>query len=168
MKTMFDNVISLYQENLLTLQIVSFFVSVILLSFVVYFIVRSNIVGEKIDEFADILGKADISRRRSLKAWKQIQKRLKTKDNTQIKLAVIETDRILDEILKKSGYKGETMDERLKQVSAEQISNISEILQAHKIRHRLASEPDFKLTSGEAESIIEIYKRVFQEFGLID
>lgn len=165
---MLNNIISLYQENLLTLQIISFFISVILLFFVVYFIVKLNIVGEKVDEFADILGKADISRRRSLKAWKQIQKRLKTKNDVQIKLAVIETDRIFDEILKKSGYKGETADERLKQVSAEQISNINEILQARRIRNRIASEPDFKLTPGEAESVIEIYKRAFQESGLID
>ena len=168
MKSMFDNIISWYQENLLMFQIISFFISVVLLSFVIYFIVRLNIVGEKVDDFFDILGKADISRRRSLKAWKQIQKRLKTKNDTQIKLAVIETDRIFDEILKKSGYQGQTADERLRQITSEQVSNIGEILQARRIRNRLASEPDFKITPGEAESIIEIYKKAFQEFGLID
>lgn len=165
---MLGAIISLYQENLLTFQIISFFISVILLFFVVYFIVKLNIVGEKVDEFADILGKADISRRRSLKAWKQIQKRLKTKDDAQIKLAVIEADRIFDEILKRSGYQGGTADERLKQITPEQLSNIAEVLQARRIRNRLASEQDFKLTIGEAESLIEIYKKAFQEFGLID
>jgi hypothetical protein len=165
---MINDIIVWHQANLLTFQIISFFVSVVLLSFVVYFIIRLNIVGEKIDDFVDILGKADISQRRSLKAWKQIQKRLKTKNNAQLKLAVIEADRILDEILKRSGYQGGTADERLKQITLEQLSNISEILQARRIRNRIALEPDFEISPGEAESLIEIYKKAFQEFGLID
>ena len=56
----------------------------------------------------------------------------------------------------------------MRQITSEQVSNIGEILQARRIRNRLASEPDFKITPGEAESIIEIYKKTFQEFGLID
>ena len=60
------------------------------------------------------------------------------------------------------------MSDRLKQIVPAQLSNISEIWQAHKIRNRIVHEPDFKLARGEAWMCIEIYKKAFQEFGLID
>jgi len=165
---MLNNIIFWYRENLLMFQIVSFFISVILLFLSVYFIAKTNIIDKKVNEFIDILGKADISRRRLLKAWKQIQKRLKIGSEAQLKLAIIEADKILDEILKKSGYQGENMSDRLKQITPAQISNIEEIWQAHKIRNRIVHEPDFSISRNEAKNILEIYKKAFQESGLID
>lgn len=116
----------------------------------------------------DVFHNKDIGKRRSLKAWKQIQKRLKTKEPDQLKLAVFEADRILNEILKMSGYPGKNLDERLEIITFAQISNIEEIRQAHKLRDRIVSEPAFNITPNETAIIIEIYKKVFQELNLIE
>ncbi len=79
-----------------------------------------------------------------------------------------EADRILDELLKKSGYVGKNMDERLGQVNSAQLSNINDAWSAHKIKQRVLKEEDFHINKQEAELIINIYKKSFQEFDLID
>ena len=147
---------------------IAFFISFVLFWLIVYYIARLNLIGERVESFFDVIGKEELSRRRAVKAWKQIQKRLKIGGEAQLKLAIIEADKILDEILKKSGYQGENMSDRLKQITPAQISNIEEIWQAHKIRNRIVHEPDFSILSNEAENIIEIYEKTFKESGLID
>jgi hypothetical protein len=149
-------------------QIVSLFISLIFLSFIIYFIAKLNIIGDKIEYYLDILGAKNISKRRTLKAWKQIQKRLKTGEANQLKLAILECDRILHEIFKMAGYRGENLDEIFEQITETQISNVKEIRQVHKLRHRIANEPDFILSQNEAIIAVEIYKKTFQELGLID
>lgn len=164
---MIRNIISFFVENLLIFQIISLFISTVLLGFIIYFIAKLNIIGEKVENFIEILGAKDISKRRTLKVWKQIQKRLKTGELNQFKLAILETDRILFEVLKMSGYKGKNLDEIFEQITEAQLSNIKEIRLAHRLRHRIATEPDFYLSQNETEMAIEIYKKVFQELNLI-
>ncbi len=165
---MIANFINFISENLLLIQFISLFVSGILLFLSIYFLAKSDIVGEDIEHFIGVFTNKDINKRRSLRAWKQIQKRLKTKETDQLKLAILEADRILNEILKMAGYPGKNLDERLEQINSAQISNIEELRQAHKLKNRLISEPDFIITPNETEIIIEIYKKAFQELNLIE
>lgn len=165
---MIANFIKFILDNLLLIQFISFLISGILLFLSIYFLVRINIIGEEFEHLLGVLTSKDISKRRGLKAWKQIQKRLKSKEEKQLKLAVIEADIILNEILKMAGYPGKNLEERLEQISSEQLSNIEEIRQAHKLKTRLVSEPDFSITPNEAGIIIEIYKKAFQELQLIE
>lgn len=142
--------------------------SLVFLWLIIYFLLRAQFLKGKKISFFDVIGKADISRRRSVKAWKQVLKRMDANDEANLKLAIIEADKILDEVLKIAGYKGENMSDRLKQINSAQISNIEEIWQAHKIRNRIVHEPDFHIPRGEAWMLIEIYKKSLQELGLLD
>jgi len=162
------NFINFISENLLAIQLISFFISAVLLGFTIYFLVKINLIGEEVEHYLGVLAGADVSKRRTLKAWKQIQKRLKTKKESQLKLAILEADQILNEILRMAGYPGKNLDERLEQINSAQLSNIEEIKQAHKLKNRIVSEPDFIITPNEAGIIIDIYKKAFQELNLIE
>jgi len=165
---MIANFINFISENLLLIQFLSLFISGILLFFSIYFLVKTGIVGQDIEHYIGVFTSKDICKRRSLMAWKQIQKRLKTGKADRLKLAILEADRILNEILKMAGYPGKNLDERLEQADSAQISNIEELRQAHKLKNRLVSEPDFVITRNEAEIIIDIYKKALQELNLIE
>ncbi len=162
-----SSIIIFFSENIVLFQFISLFISGILLAFVIYYLVKLNFVGERLEHYIDVLGSKNISKRRTLRAWKQIRKRLKTKNESQFKLAILEADRILNEILKMAGYKGKDLDEILKQITPAQLSNINEIWQVHKLRNRISSEPDFLISLNEAEIAIDIYKKAFQELNLI-
>lgn len=84
------------------------------------------------------------------------------------KLAIIEADIILDGILKKKGYAGNSLGERLKSISPQQLSTLNDAWEAHKIRNNIAhAGSDFVLTKRLLEETISKYQRVFSEFGEI-
>jgi hypothetical protein len=83
------------------------------------------------------------------------------------KLAIIEADIILDDILKKGGYAGNSLGERLRSISSSQLQSLDDAWEAHKIRNRIAHDgADFVLTKRLAEDTINRYRRVFTEFGV--
>lgn len=83
------------------------------------------------------------------------------------KLAIIEADIILDEVLKQQGYAGASLGERLKSVAPSQLQSLQDAWEAHKVRNRIAHEgADFVLTHRIAEETIQRYRRVFAEFGI--
>lgn len=83
------------------------------------------------------------------------------------KLAIIEADIILDEILKDAGYLGASLGERLKSINPSQLESLDDAWQAHKVRNLVAhGGADFILTRRLAEDTIKQYRRVFYEFGI--
>jgi len=83
------------------------------------------------------------------------------------KLAIIEADIILDDVLKQRGYVGNSLGERLRTITPSQLSSIDDAWEAHKVRNRIAHDgADFVLTKRMAEQTIAQYRRVFSEFGI--
>ncbi|MEY2665686.1 MAG: hypothetical protein RLZZ480_791 [Candidatus Parcubacteria bacterium] len=83
------------------------------------------------------------------------------------KLAIIEADIILDDLLKQRGYAGSSLGERLKSISPTSLASLSDAWEAHKVRNRIAHEgADFVLTKRIAEETISRYRKVFNEFGV--
>jgi len=150
---------------------VKFFSAVISLLFftgIVILIFRLNLVGEKAREYSEALSGEAAGKKRTVKVWKEIVANLESGDPARRKYAVIEADKVLDELLKMSGYHGEDMGERLKQITSAQLSNIEDIWQAHKVRNRIAHESDFQVGASDAERIIDAYGRAFRQLKLID
>ena len=146
----------------------SLIISALLLWGIIYCINKLTFINMKVERYMDILGVGNLLKHRSIRGWIQIQRRLKLGDEDNLKLAITEADRILDELLKRSGYMGKNMDDRLSQITSVQLSNIVDAWSAHKIRQRILKEKDFHINRQEAEIIINIYKKAFQEFDLID
>ena len=83
------------------------------------------------------------------------------------KLAIIEADIILDDVLKERGYAGTSLGERLKGISPHQLASLQDAWEAHKVRNQIAHQgADFVLTKRTAQETITRYRRVFAEFGV--
>ncbi len=83
------------------------------------------------------------------------------------KLAIIEADIILDEILKEKGYAGISLGERLRSISPTQLESLDDAWEAHKVRNQIAhGGADFILTHKLAQDTIKQYRRVFHELGV--
>lgn len=162
-----NSIVNFTYINLSVFRFFSIVISAFFLAIIIYLNIILNLTGEKIEHWIDVVGSENISKRRSIKAWKQIQKRLKIGNQIQLKLAILEADRVLEEMFKLAGYPGRNMDERLVQLTSAELSNIEDIRQVHQIRHRIVREPDFSLTLAEAKQALQVYKKAFIEFGLI-
>jgi hypothetical protein len=84
------------------------------------------------------------------------------------RLAIIEADIILEELLTKLGYPGLTIGDKLKQASPQFFKTIEDAWKAHKVRNEIAHRgSDFILTKRLARETIEQYRRVFEEHDVI-
>lgn len=100
--------------------------------------------------------------------WSEIQKHLDSGTPNDWKLAIIESDIILGEILHEAGYAGLTIGDQLKSASASNFATLQDAWDAHRIRNRIAHEgADFVLTQLSAKEAVIKYKRVFKEFGVL-
>jgi hypothetical protein len=102
-----------------------------------------------------------------VKKWEKIRERLEKGWEPEAKLALIEADQLLDDLLKRMGYAGEGIGERLKQIDSGVLPNVDQIWEAHKIRNNLVHDPDYKLSLGRARRAIAIYEQAFKHFEAI-
>ena len=96
--------------------------------------------------------------------WLELLARVKTPDG--MILAVIDADKLLDEALKKRGFSGKTMGERL--VAAQRsMKDNDAVWYAHKLRNRLVHEPDVRLKKDEAQNALAGFKKGLHDLGAL-
>lgn len=102
------------------------------------------------------------------KKWQRVIDHLDSANQSDWKLAIIEADIMLNEMLDSMGYHGDTVSEKLKQIEKSDFLTIDKAWEAHKVRNQIAHEgASFVLTKKEAVRVIELYKEVFEEFYFI-
>lgn len=100
--------------------------------------------------------------------WDVIIDHVNSNRPAEWKIAILEADNMLDELVKRVGYEGETLGERLKAIDPSEFATLEGAWEAHKIRNQIAhSGTDFQLTEREVRRVINLYERVFKEFNFI-
>jgi len=100
--------------------------------------------------------------------WQKVTEHINSKNPSDWKLAILEADIILDEMLDKMGYHGETMGEKLKMIEPSDFTSLGSAWEAHKIRNLIAHEgSDFLINEREAQRVIRLFQEVFEEFKYI-
>jgi len=99
--------------------------------------------------------------------WEEIQRHLNSTKEAEWKFAVIEADNLVDHVLKSSGYPGDTMGDRLKNIDKSQIVTLDGLWEAHKIRNRLAHEQSYFLRYGEAKRAVQLYEKTLKELNAL-
>jgi hypothetical protein len=100
--------------------------------------------------------------------WAKVEEYIASAHPSDWKIAILEADNILDEIVKRMGYPGETLGERMKHIEASDFPMLDEAWEVHKIRNQIAHKgTDYPLTRTEAENVIDVYHRLFKELGYL-
>lgn len=100
--------------------------------------------------------------------WAEIQRHIRDDNPNSWKIAIIEADIFLEEILTTAGYVGATIGEKLKGANPNSFTTVQDAWEAHKIRNEIAhASGDFVLTRRAAQETLTRYERVFREFGAI-
>ncbi|NQV88333.1 MAG: hypothetical protein HQ402_02160 [Parcubacteria group bacterium] len=100
--------------------------------------------------------------------WIRVSDHINSENPNDWRLAILESDIILEELLDKMGYRGESIGDKLKTIEKSDFTTIDNAWEAHKIRNSIAHEGgDFLITQREARRVIELYASVFREFYFI-
>ncbi|HDH31177.1 MAG TPA: hypothetical protein ENH26_00135 [Candidatus Wolfebacteria bacterium] len=109
--------------------------------------------------YQEIMRHREIIRRK----WEKLLEKIKSGDERDLRLAIIEADNLVDEILIRHGYSGKDMGERLKSIHPSEIENLDDLWKAHKIRNRIAHESEFHIAQVEAKKIITVYHKTLKD-----
>lgn len=151
--------------------VLSWLVSFLLIFGIIYAYIRHGQLGDVMTEilrrqeeaFAR-LHKKDVKNLR----WQDVLAHVESDRPNDWKLAIIEADIILGEMLDKLGYAGSTIGEKLKSASPTSFTTINQAWRAHNVRNRIAHEgADFSLSQHEAKQTISEYRMVFEEFDFV-
>lgn len=100
--------------------------------------------------------------------WQTVGKYYNSANQSDWKLAIIEADIMLYDVLDKSGFQGETIGEMLKNTDRSKLATLDLAWSAHKIRNEVAHQGlDYVLSRSKVEEAIGDYEKVFDELDFI-
>ncbi|MDB5254040.1 MAG: protein of unknown function with transrane region [Parcubacteria group bacterium] len=100
--------------------------------------------------------------------WERVVEHSNSINSADWRLAIIEADIMLDEILIEKGYHGDSLGERLKSIDKSDLLSLDNAWEAHKTRNQIAHlGADFNLSERDTKRTVSLYESVFKEFKVI-
>ncbi len=101
--------------------------------------------------------------------WQVVLDHVNSESPAEWKLAILEADNILDEILEDQGYVGKTLADKLKTMSRTKVASYDDIWEAHKLRNQIAhgGAIDMDLSKKMARDTIAKFGNAFKELGYL-
>ena len=152
---------------LLFFMIIGGTITALLLAGILYITIRtSQIRNQEAERIRKAIPK-DVEPVRN-ERWEKVMEHVSSEHPSDWRIAIMEADILLDEVITRIGYQGDTLGEKLKQVARGDMVSLDSAWEAHKIRNQIAHEGgDYILTKREAARVIELYRTVFNEFNVI-
>lgn len=151
----------------LSLQILGGILSLVFLAAIIILIHRGGAFERHIQHLWISWNVSPLPKRRMAKRWLAIKELMRQDNPEGWRAAILGADAILDEIVKRLGYNGDTFEERLKNATEYQFPSIEDAWRAHEISKFLEVDSSYTLTRGVAEKTIEIYRNIFRDTGII-
>ena len=153
-------------QNLDTLKTVMVSLTGIVFLLLVIVVVKLNRLMPKRIDIAKIIAPPSPASSAVNARWEEVQRHITSTREAEWKFAVIEADKVVDDILKNS-FPGETMGERLMNISQGQLETLNGLWEAHKIRNRLVHDANYFLRYAEAKRAVILYERTLKELHAI-
>jgi hypothetical protein len=99
--------------------------------------------------------------------WNAIVKRAGSNPPQSYSLAIIDADKLTDEALKRLGFQGEHMADRLEHLNSMNMRTLEALWRVHRLRNELVHAPDFEISDVDAREVLEVYQRFLKELGVI-
>lgn len=127
--------------------------------------VEDEYYNPKVEVAYDDEGQVD---KETEKKWRLVMEHMESQNPNDWRQAVMEADIMLSDLLTRLGYRGEGIGEQLKRVEKGDFATLNDAWEAHKVRNRLAHDGTaYAFSKHDALSVINMYKRVFEEFMYI-
>jgi hypothetical protein len=142
--------------------------TVVVLADIILLLIQRGLSGDIRDTLIGMNIPPELSTRKNKlkKKWEKIKSRLESKNESEYKVAIIEADNVIDDLIARMGYDGNNMAERLDSINPGQIDNIEDLRVAHKVRNRIIHEDGFKLSLEETKNVLGYYEKFLDEFDV--
>lgn len=107
------------------------------------------------------------TKRGDVKAWRAIEDRIKTNQQSQLKAAVLEADQMTYKALELQGYNGDNFLERLAQVPQGAFSSTHIIQDVHAISNKIVHGDNILLTQEQTKDILGVYEKFLKNIDYL-
>lgn len=156
-----------------TIGILSAVFSVIFLGIIIFSLVRMYEIqvfdkNEINHEIHEALAKQKERDRNANPKWQYILTLMESPNASDWRVAIIEADSMMEDVLKEKGLSGETVSELLEGAKESGFRSIQDAWDAHLVRNKIAHEGiDFPISQIEGRRVIKMYQNFFEELRVI-
>lgn len=156
-------------QLILQVKTVALYLSVVLMAVAIYFIVQfQKLFQQKMELMKSLIRTPETASGGGvISKWGEIVRHFESVKEAEWKFAIIEADKLVDDLLKQAGYPGDTMGERLMNIEKGQLLSLQGLWEAHKIRNKLAHDTNYFLRYAEARQAVKFYEEAIRELGVI-
>jgi hypothetical protein len=155
------------QDTLFPVKIVFVFLAAFFLVAVIYFMLNSSWLQYKfLEDVTEFFSWQAYGQRELQKQLAKIRGRSKSGVETDYKLAIIDADDFLAEILENRGYEGKDFKDTLSRAGRLITPILDDVLRAHETRNSVVYDPNFKLTADQAKKILDTYESAIKDIGM--
>jgi hypothetical protein len=155
------------QDALFPVKIVCIAFAIFFFVFVIYFMINSSWLHYKfLEDVSEFFSWQAYGAREMSKQWDKIKKRTESGTESDYKLAIIDADDFLGQVLDNRGYEGKDFQETIEK-AGKLISQVkNDILNAHEVRNSIVYDPDYKLSAEQAKKILGVYESAINNIGM--
>ena len=147
----------------------AFILSVLCVAGIIYSLRKLSVINEEENKIfnPDYIDEDDIVEPKN-ERWEKILKLANSPNSSDWRMAIIEADTMLEELLRSIGYQGESLGDMLRSVDKTEFLTIEDAWEAHKMRNAVAhSGGTFRLNERETKHTVSLFEKVFNEFDVI-
>lgn len=148
--------------------VIGYALSVIGLFVIIYATVRIFELREREGEYYRTVIAAPTALGGAHPRWEHIESLVESATPSAWREAIIEADIMLDDLLARQGYAGDSVGEKLKAADPARFTTLQDAWEAHKVRNQIAHEGSaFVLTEALTRRTIARFESVLHEFKVI-
>lgn len=95
--------------------------------------------------------------------WRAILKKASLGSADSLRIAVIEADSLVNDVLGQLGFEGKHMADRLINLNPDNYSTLNALWRAHRVRNDLVHTPGFFLSPEDAQKLLSDYEAFLKE-----
>jgi len=155
------------------LGIISSIISILAIAIIIFSLVRMREIQlyekREIDhEIHEALLRDKEKERTENPRWHYILTLIESSNESDWRVAIIEADTMLEEVLRGKGFSGETVSELLEGARSSGYTTIQSAWDAHIVRNQIAHQgSEFPLSQVEGRRVIKMFQNTFEELGAI-
>ncbi|MDO8264940.1 MAG: hypothetical protein Q7T34_01055 [Candidatus Parcubacteria bacterium] len=156
------------QNILLPVRIIFIGTGVFFFGFIIFALLNTKWLRQKFLESAvEFFTFKPYGLKRMTNVWNKVIKRLENPSEAEYKLAIIEADSLLNDLLKGMSFAGKTLEDKLKNLTEATLPSVNKVLEAHQVRNNIVHDPDYRLTLDKTKEVIGIYEQALIEMEAI-
>lgn len=146
----------LWKEILFNAKLILVILSILMLTAIVIIIIKTMGLGAAAKKAKDESAPVVFNKRKIYKKWLKIEKKLNSGIEANYKLAILDADKLFNQIIQKTGIDKEKT-----------LTSIYAIKDARKIKNVIIEDRGFLVTKEIAEKSLMAYKRGLEELGAV-